>query len=219
MACYKASHETFSIWSPLASSTSINKLQVMQNAALRLPQDCSHPPSHIMSNEENLPWLTRCHPCPTLTNKSPFLNHAYTKSMPNHIHHHYSPFLTLTHTLFNCTHIPHHVVTLYLWTNPAGVTALRARSVGWRTTSGKIALPSLARVKGVGRQQQHVVKPGKYNTPFFSRGFYLDCIILITEIYKVTVFASTYHIIKEEATIMYDPPTLETYGSMSGIFC
>ena len=27
-----------SIWSPLASSTSINKLQVMQNAALQLPQ-------------------------------------------------------------------------------------------------------------------------------------------------------------------------------------
>ena len=31
-----------SIWSPLASSTSINKLQVMQNAALRTATECTH---------------------------------------------------------------------------------------------------------------------------------------------------------------------------------
>ena len=31
-----------SIWSPLASSTSINKLQVMQNAALRTATGCTH---------------------------------------------------------------------------------------------------------------------------------------------------------------------------------
>ena len=31
-------------------------------------------------------------------NKPPFSNHTYTKSTPNHIHHHYAPFVTLTHT-------------------------------------------------------------------------------------------------------------------------
>ena len=31
-----------SIWSPMASSTSINKLQVMQNAALRACTGCTH---------------------------------------------------------------------------------------------------------------------------------------------------------------------------------
>ena len=38
----------------------------------------------------------------------PFSNHTYTKSMSNHIHHHYAFFATLTYTthhLFNCTHI------------------------------------------------------------------------------------------------------------------
>ena len=33
--------------------------------------------------------------------KHPFSNHTHTKSMPNHIHHHYTTFVTLTHT----THI------------------------------------------------------------------------------------------------------------------
>ena len=35
------------------------------------------------------------------TNKSPSSNHTYTKSTPNHIHHHYAPSVTLTYT----THI------------------------------------------------------------------------------------------------------------------
>ena len=89
-----------SIWSPLASSTSINKLQVMQNAALRTATGCTQdtniqhihtsivsrhiatrgnnkilrtPPPHISSSEEIHPRLT----CRTLaqrrTNKSSFL--------------------------------------------------------------------------------------------------------------------------------------------------
>ena len=47
MATYKAVMRlaleyTSAIWSPLASSTSINKLQVMQNAALRTATGCTH---------------------------------------------------------------------------------------------------------------------------------------------------------------------------------
>ena len=38
----------------------------------------------------------------------------------------------------------------------AGVTELMAGEAGWCTTSRKIGLPSLARVMGVGRQQQLV---------------------------------------------------------------
>ena len=41
MATYKALHYASLIWSPLASSTSINKLQVMQNAALRADTGCT----------------------------------------------------------------------------------------------------------------------------------------------------------------------------------
>ena len=42
----------------------------------------------------------------------PFSNHTYTKSMPNHIHHHYAPFVTLTFTTHiisstTPTYVPH----------------------------------------------------------------------------------------------------------------
>ena len=43
----------------------------------------------------------------------PSSNHTYTKSTPNHIHHHYAPSVTptpthTTHTLINCTHYAPH---------------------------------------------------------------------------------------------------------------
>ena len=82
-----------------------------------------------------------------------FSNLTYTKSTPNHIYHHYAPFVTLTHThtthhLFNFTHIRTTWSPPDVWTYPAGITKLRVN------TSGKNELPPLARVKGVGRQQQ-----------------------------------------------------------------
>ena len=49
---------------------------------------------------------------------------------------------------------------LDLWTDQAGVTALLAREAGWWTTSGNIGLPPLARVMGVGRQQQDMACAG-----------------------------------------------------------
>ena len=86
------------------------------------------PPPHTSSSEEILPRLTLAQ---LRTNKSPFSSHIYTKSTPNHIHHHNAPFVTLTHT----THIisstaPTSRTTLSpldLWTDPVGVAALLAR--------------------------------------------------------------------------------------------
>ena len=88
------------------------------------------PPPHIRSSEEILPRLTRRTLAQLRTNKSPFSNHIYTKSTPNHIHHHYVPSVTLTHNthhLFNYTHIRTTLSPLDLWTDPNGVTALLAR--------------------------------------------------------------------------------------------
>ena len=60
----------------------------------------------------------------------PFSSHTYTKSTPNHIHHHYAPFVTFAYTphiIFNCTHICTTLSPLDLWTDLAVVTALLAR--------------------------------------------------------------------------------------------
>ena len=86
-----------------------------------------------------------------------FSNHTYTKSTPNHIHHHYAPFVTLTyhnrHHLFTCTHIRTH-----------GFMDIPYRSEG---TAGQMdggrwlvdhkredRTPSLTRVEGVDRQHK-----------------------------------------------------------------
>ena len=58
------------------------------------------PPSHIISSKEILPRFTR----PTFANSEqinhPFSNHTYTKTTPNHIHHHYVPFVIFTYTTY-----------------------------------------------------------------------------------------------------------------------
>ena len=116
------------------------------------------PPQHTSSSEERLPRLTRRTLAQLRTNKSPFLksylHKVYAKT-------HSSPLCPLcnihTHHLFNGTHIRTTLSPLDLWTDPARVTALLAREAGWWTTSGNIGLPPLARVMGVGRQQQHLI--------------------------------------------------------------
>ena len=47
-----------SIWSPMASPTSMNKLQVMQNAALRACTGCTHDTNiqHLHDETNNLPY-------------------------------------------------------------------------------------------------------------------------------------------------------------------
>ena len=53
------------------------------------------PPPHISSSEERLRRLTLAQ---LRTNNLPSSHHTYTKSTPNHIHHHYAPSATPTHT-------------------------------------------------------------------------------------------------------------------------
>ena len=61
---------------------------------------CS-PPPHISSSEDIHPGsLVATLPNPEQINQASS-NYIYTKSTPNHIHHHYAPSVTLTHT----THI------------------------------------------------------------------------------------------------------------------
>ena len=66
------------------------------------------PPSHICSSEEIIP-ASLVAPMP----KPEQINHTYTKSTPNHIHHHYAPSVTHTrHTLSLQLHPhTHHIVT------------------------------------------------------------------------------------------------------------
>ena len=59
-----------------------------------------------------------------------------------------------THHLFNCTHIRTTLSPRDLLTDHAGVTALLTRKAALWTTSWKIGFPPIARVMGVGRQQQ-----------------------------------------------------------------
>ena len=116
------------------------------------------PPPHISSSEEILPRLTRRTLAQLRTNKSPFfksyLHKVDAKSHPSSLF-----CLCNTHASSLQLHPHmHHIVTTGFVDRPrrsdctAGQTDGEA---GWWTTSGNIGLPPLARVMGVGRQQQH----------------------------------------------------------------
>ena len=116
------------------------------------------PPPHISSSEEILPRLTR-RTLAQLRYENPSSNHTYTKSTPNHIHHHYSPFATHTRHTPSLQLQPHthHTVTPGFVDRPRwsdGAAGQMERYAGWWTKSGMIGLPPQTRVKGVGRQQQ-----------------------------------------------------------------
>ena len=61
-----------------------------------------------------------------------------------------------THNLFNCTHIRTTLSHLDLWTDPAGMMELMARWIDTLAGGPKAGTSDspLARVMGVGRQQQ-----------------------------------------------------------------
>ena len=89
----------------------------------------------------------------------PSPNHIYTTSTPNHIHHHYALSITLTHTTHIISSTAPILSPLDLWTALLECTACQmAGEAGWWTTSGNIGLPPLARVMGVGRQQQQLIE-------------------------------------------------------------
>ena len=93
----------------------------------------------------------------------PSSNHTYTKLTPKHIHHHCVPICNInthdTYRLFNLHPHTHHIVTPGFVDRPcrSNCTAGQMdREVVWWTTNWNIRLPppTLARVMGVGRQQQ-----------------------------------------------------------------
>ena len=120
------------------------------------------PPPHISSSEEILPRLTRRTLAQLRTNNSPFLKsylqEVNTKSHP-------SPLCPLCNTHTHTRHTSslqlhphtHHIVTPGFVDRPRQsdcTTGQMDGEDGWRTTSGNIGLPPLARLMGVGRQQQ-----------------------------------------------------------------
>ena len=103
----------------------------------------STPPPHISSSEEILLYLSRRTRAPLRTINYPSSNHTYTKSTPNPIHHHYVPSVIVTSGIVDRPH-------------RSDCTAGQMDGeAGWWTTSGNVGSPPpLARVMGVGRQQQ-----------------------------------------------------------------
>ena len=141
-----------SIWSPMASPTSINKLQVMQNAALRACTGCTHDTNiqHLHDETNILPiqkhlqlhasqirqkaqypyhqYHTRRTLAQLRTNKSPFLL-SYLHKIDASTHP--SPLCPLCRThehttqhLFSCPQIPTTLSALDLWRDHSGVAAL-----------------------------------------------------------------------------------------------
>ena len=112
------------------------------------------PPPHISSFEERLPGLTRRTLAQLRTNKSSFLK-VDAKTHP-------SPLCPLCnihtrHTSLQLHPHMHHIVTPGFVDKPRRSDCTAGQmdgEAGWWTTSGNIGLPPLARVMGVGRQQQ-----------------------------------------------------------------
>ena len=91
MATYKAVMRqsleyAFSIWSPLASSTSINKMQVMQNAALRTATGCTQGTNIQHMHDETL----------ILPIHEQLQLHASQYKQKHNIHH--TPYTNIQHT-------------------------------------------------------------------------------------------------------------------------
>ena len=139
------------------------------NNILRTP-----PPSlpDIICSEEILARPTRRTIAKLRTNKSPFLkSYVYKVDVKSHV----SPLWPFckththnTHHLFNCTHVNTKLSPLDWWTNPAGVTALLARwkeRLSGRPQAGSSDSPphQLARINGVGRQQQQHPIPALFS--------------------------------------------------------
>ena len=110
------------------------------------------PPPHTSSSEEILPCNTRRTLAKLRKMYHPSSKYTYIKATTKHIHHHYAPSVTLTHT----THIISSTAPTYAPHCHPWICGQMDGEAGWWTTSGKIEFyhPPLARVMGVGRQQQ-----------------------------------------------------------------
>ena len=105
---YRLPHSHYNI--PKTTMRHIHTTIVSRHLATRGINKILHiPPPHISSSEEILPRLTRRALVQPRKINRPSSNHIYTKSTPNHIHHHYSPFVTLAYT----THIISSIAPTY----------------------------------------------------------------------------------------------------------
>ena len=100
---YSVAEYASSVWERSAHAY---KLDSELNSACRAITGCLKP----TNVEEDILPTKLVAPLPNSEKiNRPFTNHTYTKSTPNHIHHHYSPFVTLTHR----THTEHTSLQLY----------------------------------------------------------------------------------------------------------
>ena len=87
-----------SVWSPIASSTSINKLQVMQNAALRTATGCTQDTNICMTKHSHSPYTSTYS-----SNASQYKQKTQHPSHPLHKHTTYFNTPRLKKTLFLTT--------------------------------------------------------------------------------------------------------------------
>ena len=154
MATYKAVMRpaleyVSSVWSPIASSTSINKLQVMQNAALRMPQDAHKTQDtniqHLHDETLTLPIHEHLQLHASQTNRKHNIHHIlYTNSQ------HTSTLQSYKKTIFNngryTTNIPtdpHTVTTTDIKTNMRHIhTSIVSRHLGTRGNNKILRTPA-----------------------------------------------------------------------------
>ena len=130
MATYKAVMRpaleyASSIWSPLASSTSIIKLQVMQNAALRTATGCTQDthiqhlhdetlilPIHVhLHNIHHTPYTNIQHTSTLQGSNTIFNNGRYTTNIPTDPH-----TITTTDRTINMCHVHTSIISRHLAT-------------------------------------------------------------------------------------------------------
>ena len=108
----------------------------------------------LLQKKEILPRLTLFQ---LRTNKSPFLkSYLHKGDAKSHLYH-YAPSVThtpTTHIIISST-APTYAPHCHPWICRHSIPCRSDCTADWWTTSGKIRLPPLARVMGVGRQQQH----------------------------------------------------------------
>ena len=182
MAAYKAVMRpaleyASSVWSPIASSTSINKLQVMQYAALRTATGCTQDTNIQHLHDETLILPIHSHlqlHAAQYQQKTQHPSHSfkknscYTSNIPTDPH-----TVTATDIKTNMSHIHTFSISMHLatrdnnkilrtpppldlWADPAEVMEQLDGEAGWWTTSGIIGLPPPpTRVMGVCRCTVH----------------------------------------------------------------
>ena len=150
-----------SVWSPIASSTNINKLQVMQNTALSTATGCTQDTNYIcMTKHSRSPYTSTYSSTPHNTNRKHNIHHIpYTNTQ------HTSTLQCLKNTIFNnsryTTNIPtdpHTVTTTDIKTNMRHIhTSIVSRRLATRgnnkilrtppphTSSSEEILPRLTR--------------------------------------------------------------------------